>query len=71
MGKHFRTIDKAASEILAADPNTAITKWMLSLPETWHFSLDGIYAWAVKYGHKAGETAIKNCSRNRICRVVR
>lgn len=29
MGKHFRTIDKAASEILAADPNTAITKWML------------------------------------------
>ena len=34
--------------------------WMLSLPETWHFSLEGIYAWAVKYGHKAGETAIKN-----------
>lgn len=29
MGKHYRTINNAAAEILAADPNTAITKWML------------------------------------------
>ena len=34
--------------------------WMLSLPETWHFSLEGIYAWAVQNGRKAGEAAIKS-----------
>lgn len=29
MQKHYRTINNAAADILAADPNTAITKWML------------------------------------------